>query len=112
MHLKNFSMIKSNSGWLLAPAYDLLNVAILLPDDMEELALTLQGKKKKRKKENFESLGIGLELTSKQIENVFNRMIKNKPNAIDWINKSFLSDDMKNAYKEILESGYTQLKLT
>lgn len=46
MHLKNFSMIESTSGWILAPAYDLLNVAIILQDDTDELALTLQGKKR------------------------------------------------------------------
>ena len=40
-------MINSPSGWVLAPAYDLLNVAIVNPDDTEELALTLEGKKKK-----------------------------------------------------------------
>jgi len=47
MHLKNFSMIESPSGWVLSPAYDLLNVSIILPGDNEELALTLVGKKKK-----------------------------------------------------------------
>jgi serine/threonine-protein kinase HipA len=57
MHLKNFSMIEGPSGWVFAPAYDLLNVAILLPDDKEELALTLGGKKKKLKREHFERLG-------------------------------------------------------
>jgi len=112
MHLKNFSMIKSASGWVLAPAYDLLNVAIVLPEDKEELALTIEGKKKKIKLEHFVKLGKGLELTDKQIESVFKRMIKNKPNAIEWIDKSFLSDNMKTAYKEILESRFIQLKLT
>jgi serine/threonine-protein kinase HipA len=28
MHLKNFSVIRSSSGWVLAPAYDLLNSII------------------------------------------------------------------------------------
>ena len=46
MHLKNFSMILTLSGWILAPAYDLLNVAIVNPEDKEELALTLESKKK------------------------------------------------------------------
>jgi len=31
MHLKNFSMINSGDAWSLAPAYDLLNVAIVNP---------------------------------------------------------------------------------
>ncbi len=112
MHLKNFSMIESHSGWTLAPAYDLLNVAIVIPDDTEELALTLDGKKKKLKKEHFEKLAKGFELTDKQIKGVFNRMIKNKPKAIEWIDKSLLSVEMKSAYKTVVESRYAQLNLT
>ncbi len=111
MHLKNFSMIKNTNGWMLAPAYDLLNVSIILPDDKEELALTLEGKKKKLKNENFVHLGKSLDLTDKQIESVFKRMVKNKAKAIEWIDKSFLSDRMKIAYKEVLESRYLQLGL-
>jgi serine/threonine-protein kinase HipA len=111
MHLKNFSMIESHSGWVLAPAYDLLNVTIVNPGDTEELALTLEGKKKKLKWEHFERLGKGLGLTEKQIQGVVGRIIKNKTKAIEWINKSFLSDDMKQAYKEVLKSRYIQIGL-
>ncbi len=109
MHLKNFSIIESPSGWVLAPAYDLLNVAIVLPEDTDELALTLEGKKRKLKKTHFEHLGQGLGLTEKQIQGVFKRMFKNKPKAIKWIGNSFLSDDMKAAYKDILEIRYKRL---
>lgn len=109
MHLKNFSMIESPSGWILAPAYDLLNVTIVLPEDTEELALTLEGKKRKLKKIHFEHLGAGLGLTNKQIQGVFERMLKNRPKAIQWVDNSFLSNDMKAAYKDILETRYEQL---
>ncbi len=111
MHLKNFSMIEGPSGWVLAPAYDLLNVAIINPEDTEELALTLDGKKRKLKREHFAQLGIGLGLTLKQIKGSFDRMIKNKSKAIGWIDQSFLSDDMKKAYKELLDLKYNQLGL-
>lgn len=111
MHLKNFSMIEGPSGWILSPAYDLLNVAIIFPDDPEELALTLVGKKKKLKREHFEQLGNGLGLTPKQIKGSFNRLLKNKSKAIDWIDKSFLSENMKIAYKDLLEEKYKQLGL-
>jgi serine/threonine-protein kinase HipA len=107
MHLQNFSMINGPSGWVMAPAYDLLNVALVLPEDNEELALTIEGKKKKLKREHFERFGKGLGLTSKQISGVFNRMINNKQKAFEWIDKSFLSDAMKDAYKKVLESRYT-----
>lgn len=104
-------MIKSLSGWVLAPAYDLLNVSIVNPDDEEELALTLAGKKRKLKREHFEQFAEGLGLTNKQVSGVFRRMAKNKPKAIDWIDRSFLSDNMKIAYKQLLEERYKQLGL-
>lgn len=110
MHLKNFSMIESTSGWKLAPAYDLLNVTIVLPEDTEELALTLGGKKSKLKKEHFEQLGIDLELTDKQIKGVFKRMLKNKNKAFKLIEASFLSDAMKLSYKIILDNRYKRIE--
>jgi serine/threonine-protein kinase HipA len=111
MHLKNLSMIENTSGWVLSPAYDLLNVAIVFPEDTEELALTLVGKKKKLKREHFEKLGEGMELTPKQIKGTFNRMIKNKSRAFKLLDRSLLSKDMKTAYKEVLEGRYRQLGL-
>lgn len=109
MHLKNFSMIKSRLGWTLAPAYDLLNVRVANPEDKEELALTLGGKKKKLTRTSFEQFGEDLGLTPKQIQGVFNRFEKNKKKAIHWIDQSFLSDGMKVAYLDMIEERYKRL---
>src|SRR5690606_37054829 len=78
MHLKNFSMIRSDPGWLLAPAYDLLNVAIVKPGDKEELALLLQCKKSNLNRIPFEAFGKGLGLIDKQVQGVFDRFYKKK----------------------------------
>lgn len=109
MHLKNFSMINSGESWSLAPAYDLLNVAIVNPDDTEELALTLEGKKKKLKWEHFERLGKKLGLNNKQLNGIVKRFQKNKPLALQWINNSFLSDEYKEKYTNLLEERYDSL---
>lgn len=106
MHLKNFSMIQSTSGWLLAPAYDLLNVAIVNPEDQEELALTLEGKKSKLKRTHFETFGKGLGLTNKQIQGVFSRFYEKKLDALNWVNNSFLSNPMKKKYNALVEERY------
>lgn len=111
MHLKNFSMIESPSGWVLSPAYDLLNVSIVMPDDKEELALTLSGRKRKLKGQYFEQFGEEMGLTLKQINGVFKRMIKNKIKALNLIDDSFLSEDLKLAYKEVLEEKYKQFDM-
>ncbi|PCJ81255.1 MAG: phosphatidylinositol kinase [Bacteroidetes bacterium] len=109
MHLKNFSMIESPSGWVLSPAYDLLNVSILNPEDEEELALTLAGKKKKLKRDHFVQLAEGLGLNRKQVEGVFKRILKNKPKAMYLIDNSFLSKPMQLSYRDLIELRYAQL---
>jgi serine/threonine-protein kinase HipA len=109
MHLKNFSMINTGDTWSLAPAYDLLNVAIVNPEDTEELALTIEGKKKKLKWEHFERLGKKLELNNKQLNGIIKRFLKNKPTALAWINNSFLSTEYKEKYKVLLEERYAIL---
>lgn len=108
MHLKNFSMIESVSGWVLSPAYDLLNVIIINPDDKEELALTMEGKKKKLKLKHFKRFGEGLGLTGKQMDGVFKRLSDNKLIALKLIDNSFLSHEMNEAYKEVLEERYAR----
>ena len=109
MHLKNFSMINKGNDWSLSPAYDLLNVAIVNPDDQEELALTLEGKKRKITLEHFERFGQGLGLNNKQVNVVFKKLIKNKALLVNWIGDSFLSDKYKELYKNLVEERYKAL---
>jgi serine/threonine-protein kinase HipA len=109
MHLKNFSMIESVSGWLLSPAYDLLNVTIINPDDKEELALSMEGKKKKFKPEHFKQFGEAIGLTGKQMDGVYKRLVDNKPVGMKIIDNSFLSHEMNKAYKEVLEERYARI---
>ncbi|WP_281682040.1 HipA domain-containing protein [Zunongwangia profunda] len=109
MHLKNFSLIKADYGWTLSPAYDLLNVSIVNPDDQEELALTLAGKKKKITRKLLIDFGLDLGLTQKQINGVFKRFQKFKNKAIALIQNSFLSEEMQQAYIELLEIRYAIL---
>ena len=109
MHLKNFSMINNREEWILSPAYDLLNASIINPDDEEELALTLEGKKKKLKSEHFDRLGKGLDLTDRQISGVFKRFARNRPIAEEWLLHSFLSDDLKERYMNLLAERYARI---
>ena len=78
MHLKNFSLIRNNEDWEFSPAYDLLNVHLHLPEDKEETALTLAGKKSRLTKKDFIQLGLKFNLSEKQISNSFKRLKKKK----------------------------------
>lgn len=103
MHLKNFSMIKTSYGWALSPAYDLLNVKIVNPEDTEELALTIAGKKKKLARQNFLDFGVGLGLSKKQIDGALKRFVGLRKDALGLIEASFLSDKMQSDYKNIFK---------
>ncbi|MDX5583535.1 MAG: HipA domain-containing protein [Aureibaculum sp.] len=109
MHLKNFSMIETGTGWSLAPAYDLLNTTIVNPEDKEEMALTLNGRKNRLEKVDFEHLGDNLGLTTKQIASVFERFYKLKSEALKWIKNSFLSEKMKTLYMEKIGERYHKI---
>lgn len=103
MHLKNFSLLdKPGLGMILSPAYDLVNTALVNPDDKEEMALTLNGKKKKLKKEDFVATMNLLKIEDKQQQNIFNKMEKALPKWLDWINRSFLSEANKVQYTSLL----------
>jgi len=103
MHLKNFSLLESPSiGMSLSPAYDLVNTTLVNPADNEELALTLNGKKRKLRMSDFISAMTGSGLEDKQIENIFSKFLESVPKWNDFIDLSFMSIHYKYRYKEII----------
>ena len=103
IHLKNFSMWLSDIGWVLSPAYDLLNVKIILPKDDEDLALMLGGKKKNFNKDYFDRFGEVLDLNSKQLNFVYNKLIDWAPAALKMIDDSFLNNVNKKKFKNLIK---------
>ncbi|SEJ06532.1 serine/threonine-protein kinase HipA [Cyclobacterium xiamenense] len=102
MHLKNFSMLLTDMGWVLSPFYDLLNVKLVLPGDKEDMALLLGGKKENFNKGYFDRLGAVLKLNDKQIHGVYKRVSKWLPEATQLINYSFLDSNRQKAYKDLI----------
>ncbi len=110
MHLKNFSLIlKPGVGNVIAPAYDLVATALVNPADKEDLALTLNGKKKKITQNDFIAAFRTLNLDPKQQENIFRKMISAKTGWMDFIGISFLSDDFKELLSKIIEERFSRI---
>jgi serine/threonine-protein kinase HipA len=103
MHLKNFSLYKKVGECVLAPAYDLLSTKLVIPQDSEELALTLNGKKSKLKKVDFDSFLKTMKVDDKAIENVYDKFRKVIPEWLLFIDSSFLPDEMKEQYKTLIQ---------
>lgn len=111
MHLKNFSLYSIRKGsYALTPAYDMVSTALVMPEDEEELALTLNSKKRKIKRSDFEVAMRGNGLEDKIMEKMFAKFEKATEKWFDFIDISFLPDDMKVRYKQIIAEKMASLK--
>ena len=112
MHLKNFSLWRTDAGaTALTPAYDLLATVLLVPDDTEELALTLNGRKSRFRDNDWVTFTRYLGLTDKQRANVHQRFSRRLPAVFDWIDTSFLPIDSQQAYRNLLTERARRLGL-
>lgn len=111
MHLKNFSLYEPMEGTVrLAPAYDMLNVAIINPKDDEELALTLNGRKKKLRKSDFMKAASSIGLGEIIVERFIRKYIRLLPAFEGMISNSFLDNNLKERYKELLRERIARLE--
>ena len=109
MHLKNYALIENPLGqYELTPAYDLLSTLLALPDE-EESALTINGKKNRLKRTDFDSLAKALQINEKTVSAIYQRFAKALPTWQQWIERSFLSNEMKEKYTDLLISKFTNL---
>jgi serine/threonine-protein kinase HipA len=103
MHLKNFSLIhRPDIGWTLAPAYDMVATKLIMPQDTEELALTLDGKKKNLSKDNFSNAFRLAGMDEKVITAMFRRFEQAIPKWVDRIHASFLPASMMEEYTAMI----------
>lgn len=109
MHLKNFSLLKKGQEYSLCPAYDLVASELVVEGDDEDLALHLNGKKKKIKKSDFEVAMKGAGLENKVVENVFKKFHKLYGQWQSFVADSFLPEEMKEAYKAMLEEKFVRI---
>lgn len=110
MHLKNFSLLYDPlNGHILAPAYDMLSTALVNTADDEDLALTLNGKKKRIKRNDFITTFSTLKLDAKQQSNLFSKMEKAKDKWLAFIRISFLSDDLKSQYMQLIKDRFGRI---
>jgi serine/threonine-protein kinase HipA len=103
MHLKNFSLIDwSGTGYILSPAYDMIASSLVVAGDDEELALTLNGKKKKIRKKDFIEAKNRFIVDNKAVENIFNKFKSSLNKWHEFIDISFIPEEMKKSFHDII----------
>lgn len=106
MHLKNFSLIEKvpySNRYILSDAYDLLPVNIVNPADKDEMALTINGKKRNIRRNDFLKLSDSCGMQRKVAENIIKKVISNKEKYIQECEKSYLTDELKEQMTALIE---------
>ena len=108
MHLKNFSLIESGlNNYELSPAYDLLPVKLILKSDKEDLALTLNGKKRNFTFNDFINFIETIKLNRKVFDNIIAKFYKKETEWYEFISGSFLPNQKQDEYKELIRNRMT-----
>lgn len=105
MHLKNFSLIETTEGsqeYVLSPAYDLLPVNANLPEDKEQFALTMNGKKMHILKGDFLKFASTCDIPRKTAIKLIQNLVSNTPKWLKMCDDSILPDDLKERLRQII----------
>ncbi|MEP6738694.1 MAG: HipA domain-containing protein [Chryseolinea sp.] len=105
MHLKNFSILRDNENqYRIAPAYDLVCTPLAKPEDKEQMALTLNGKRNNIRNKDFYELADRLTIKHLTVQRTIERQLAKKKEWEALIAISFLSEEMKERYIALIAS--------
>lgn len=105
MHLKNFSLYSPRTGqYVLSPTYDQVSTKIVMPEDTEEMALSLNGFKKKLLVYDFREAMYSTGITEVVTNRILSDFSKFRDKWFACIDSSFISDDQKQSYKALIDS--------
>ncbi len=113
MHLKNFSLLREHDGtWRLSPAYDLVPVKAILPTDMDDLALTVNGKNRKLLAGDFKAAAATMGLTPEQNRRLTERMVASvRKNLDEATERSFLSPALIKRVRTLVHDKLRQIEV-
>lgn len=115
MHLKNFSLIETACGseeYVLSDAYDMLPVNVILPEDPEQLALTVNGKKHNVRRNDFLVFAEAIGLPRASAEKMMERLASMRERLLAMCADSYLPEDMKATLSELISVRLAALEKT
>ena len=105
MHLKNFSLfepVPCSGDYILSPAYDLLPVNVIMPEDTEEFALQMCGKKTNIQKKHFLAYAKQIGIAQRSAEIMIQSMLKRIPLWQKMCSESFLPSNLKQSFSTLI----------
>lgn len=112
MHLKNFALLTTPAKEIvLASAYDMVSTKIAMPEDRDEMALTVNGRKRKITRADFDALASSLQIPDKSLQNSYAKASRSLREFNEWIDLSFLPVKLKTEYKQVIMQNAEKMQL-
>ena len=105
MHLKNFSLRETEPGsrrFQLSKAYDMLPVNVIMPEDQDQLALTINGKKRNIHKKEFKVLADMCGVPENAAEHMIKKLCALKEKMLQLVDQSYLSELEKGKVRTLI----------
>lgn len=113
MHLKNFSLIETEEGsgkYVLSPAYDLLPVNVIMPEDKEQFALAMNGKKTHIRRKDFLVFAEKCGMTRGSAEKMIAMLVSKKEKLLAMCQNSLLPESLQERLASLIEERASVLE--
>jgi serine/threonine-protein kinase HipA len=108
MHLKNWAILTRESGArVLAPCYDIVSSRLYLPEE-EESALTVNGKRNRLQRRDFESLAANLGIDGRAIQNSLGKAMGMESRILERCSSSRLSMDLQRKLAALVRARFAR----
>ena len=113
MHLKNFSLLETGEDageYILSPAYDLLPVNVIMPEDKEQFALAMNGKKSNIRRKDFLVFADGCNIPKISAEKMIGKLVSMQEKFIIMCEESLLPEKMKERLATLINERISGLQ--
>lgn len=110
-HRKNFSLLTDKDGTIaLSPAYDLVSSRLAIPNEKDQLALTVNGKRNNLNRTDFLALANHLRIARDYADRKIRDLLDLGDQFTKMIGASQLNGDRRNKLEEIVSDRFDRLR--
>jgi len=108
-HLKNFSLLTRERKVCLSPCYDMVSSRLAIPEEEEEMALTVNGRKNRIERNDLFSFGKTLGLAPSFVNDWLGKLSLRQPLYRESIDESALPQGQKANLQQIIAARLSRL---
>ena len=110
-HRKNFSLLTSEKGIIaLSPAYDLVSSRLVIPEEDEEMALTINGRRNRLTKKDFLCFAENIGVVTNYAKSKISELLDLQDEFTHMIKNSTLTLQLRQQFTEIITGRLARLK--